>query len=328
MGRMQPDLLARARESFSFATEHLSLSPGPRGARGQIWRLAAGPEVFALKHVFEGAPPARGEVGTEIDFARRATAAGVCLPASHAARDGEYVVPLTHGGWLRLYDWLELSSADLAASAEALGILLARLHRCAPTADREPNGAPPDRWYAVPPPKHQWGPLIARAAEADMSWAARLAAAAGHLPALHSSLASTDPAGMLLCHRDLHPGNVLFDVAGDLVVVDWEDVGPADPAQELARTLVACYHDSAPDLDSMQRAYRSYVDAGGPARVRSEADFTMVIATQLNFLSRQVHVALDPTAPARDLEWAELEIDESLRCLLTPDLPTTILDAL
>ncbi|MDO5739861.1 MAG: phosphotransferase [Ornithinimicrobium sp.] len=325
---MQPDLVARAGESFTFATEHLSLTPGPRGARGQVWRLTAGPEVFALKHVFEGAPPARGEVGIEIVFARRAAAAGVCLPASHAARNGEYVVPLPHGGWLRLYDWLELGSADLAASAEALGILLARLHRCAPPADREPNGAPPDRWYAVPPPKHQWGPLIARATEADMSWAARLAAAVDRLPALHSILASTDPAGMLLCHRDLHPGNVLSDGDGDLVVVDWEDVGPADPAQELARALVACYADGPPDLASMRRAYRSYVKADGPARVRSEADFTLVIATQLNFLSRQVHVALDPTALARDLEWAELEIDESLRSLLPPDLPTTILDAL
>ena len=54
----------------------------------------------------------------------------------------------------------------------------------------------------------------------------------------------------------------------------------------------------------------------------------MLIATQLNFLRLQVRVALDPTAAPRDRHWAELEIDESLRILPTPDLPTRVLDAL
>ena len=137
-----------------------------------------------------------------------------------------------------------------------------------------------------------------------------------------------DPARMRLCHRDLHPENVLADEAGELVVVDWEDVGPAEPAQELARTLVACYHDGQPDLDSMRRAYQSYVEADGPARLHSTADFTMLIASQLNFLKLQLRVALDPTAASRDRQWAELEIDESLRILPTPGLLVAVLDAL
>jgi hypothetical protein len=70
------------------------------------------------------------------------------------------------------------------------------------------------------------------------------------------------------------------------------------------------------------------VEAGGPARLRSAADFTMLIATQLNFLNRQVRVALDPAALARDRNWAELEIDEGLRMLATPDLLAAVLDAL
>ena len=325
---IEPDLVAATRAAFDLGAEDVSITPGARGAQGQVWRLAAGGRVYALKQVFAGAAPARSEVEREVGFAERAAAAGVGLPASHRDRNGECIVALTDGGWLRLYDWVELRSADLAAAAEALGVLLACLHRCALPADLEPADAPPDRWYEVPPDQEEWGPLVSAATAAGLSWATRLAAVADGLPALHCLLSPVDPAKLQLCHRDLHPGNVLADEAGRLVVVDWDDVGPAEPAQELARTLVACYHDGQPDLKSMRGAYRSYAEAGGPARLRSAADFTMLIVTQLNFLRRQVRVALDPTASARDREWAELEIDESLRIMPTPELLATVLDAL
>lgn len=40
---------------------------------------------------------------------------------------------------LRLYDWVELRSAVMVACAEVLIVLLARPHRCAPPAGREPK---------------------------------------------------------------------------------------------------------------------------------------------------------------------------------------------
>ena len=328
MGQVETDLVARAREAFDLGDGDVSITPGARGALGQVWRLAAGHRVYALKQVFAGAPPARAEVEAEAAFARRAATAGVRIPASHPDRNGRYLVPLPDGGWLRLYDWVDLRPADLTANAEALGVLLARLHKGAPAADREPGGAPPDQWYEVPPDRDGWAPLVTAATEAGTSWGSRLAAATGGLPALHAILSSADPAAMLLCHRDLHPENVLADEAGGLVVVDLDDLGPAEPARELARTLVTCFHDGDPDLASMRRAYQSYVDAGGPARLRSTADFTMLIAHQLNFLYLQVRVALDPKSVPRDRDWSEQEIDEGLRTWPTPDLVVAILDAL
>ena len=294
---------------------------------GEVWRLTAGHRSYALKRVFAGTPTTRAGVEAEVAFANRAIVAGVKLPASHPDRTGRYLVPLPDGGWLRLYDWVDVRPADFAAGAEVLGVLLARLHQCAPLADREPDGAPPAQWYEVPPDQDSWAALVTAATEVGTSWASRLAGAVDGLPALHAMLCAADPAGMQLCHRDLHPGNVLAEELGDLVVVDWDDVGPAEPAQELASTLVACFHDGHPDLASMRRAYRSYVEAGGPARLRSEHDFTMLIATQLNFLNKQVRVALDPSALPRDRHWAELEIDEGLRTLPTPNLVAAILDA-
>jgi Ser/Thr protein kinase RdoA (MazF antagonist) len=327
MGHVLTDVAALASQAFDLGA-HVAVRPGPRGALGQVWSVTAGPRVYALKQVFAGPPPEEADVEAEVALARRAAAAGVRLPGSHPGRDGRYVVPLPDGGWLRLYDWLDLRPADLAESAEALGTLLARLHQCAPAADRHPDGAPSDRWYDAPPDRDGWTPLVAAATDAGAAWASRLATAVHGLPALHAILAAAEPAPMLWCHRDLHPGNVLADEAGDLVVVDWDDVGPAVPARELARTLVTCFHDGEPDLVSMRRTYAAYVDAGGPARPSRAADFAMLVATQLNFLHRQVRVALDRTAPRRDRGWAEVEIDEGLRVLATPDLPGVVLGAL
>lgn len=328
MGHVQTDVLSSARKAFDLADVDLSITPAARGARGQVWRLTAGPRVFALKQTFAGTPPTPAELVVEMAFAQRAVTMGVRLPGSHPDRNGRYLVPLAEGGWLRLYDWVDLRPADLAAAPEALGVLLARLHQDAPAADHEPGGAPPDPWYEVPPDRSTWEPMVTSAHEAGTSWASRLGKVVDRLSALHALLSSSEPDNLRVCHRDLHPGNVLTDASGELVVVDWDDLGPADPVRELARTLVVCFHDGDPDLESMRRAYRSYRTAGGPARVRSPADFTMLIAGQLNFLHGQVRVALDPRAlpPARS--WAELEIDEGLRTLPTPELTTAVLDAL
>lgn len=327
MDHVDTGLVTWAQEAFDLGGGDVSFTPGARGALGQVWRLAAGHRVYALKQVFTGTPPTRAQVEAEVAFARRAATAGVRLPASHHDPNGRYLITLPEGGWLRLYDWVDLRPADLAANAEALGVLLARLHKSGCPAHREPDGATPHRWYEVPPDRDGWRSLVTAATEAATSWSSQLAAAARTLPGLYAILSSADPARMRLCHRDLHPGNVLADETGELVVVDWDDLGPAEPARELAGTLVTCFHDGDPDLGSMRRAYRSYVEAGGPARLRSAADFTMLIATRLNFLDLQVRVALDPRTLPRDRAWAELEIDEGLRILPTPDLVAAVLEA-
>ena len=328
MGDVETDVVARAREAFDLGSGEVVVTPGSRGALGQVWRVEVGQQAYALKEVFAGSPPAEAEVAAEIAFAERAVAAGVRVPTSYPDRDGRYLVPHTGGGWLRLYEWVDLRRADVAVAADALGALVARLHLCAQGSHRELDGSAPDEWYERPPDLDGWWPLVTAATELGQVWATRLGAVLDGLPALHAVLSPAEPAAMIRCHRDLHPENVLADRAGDLWVVDWDDLGPAVPARELARTLMACFHDDSTDFASLLRAYRAYVDAGGPARLRTPSDFTMLIATQLNFLQRQVKVALDPAALARDRDWAALEIDESLRTMPTPELLGGVLETL
>jgi aminoglycoside phosphotransferase (APT) family kinase protein len=130
------------------------------------------------------------------------------------------------------------------------------------------------------------------------------------------------------CHRDLHPGNVVVDGSGELVVLDQDDLGPADPARELARAMFDWWSDPGPSLGAMRAMYDAYIAAGGPARVRGAADLTMLVATRLNFLLGQLRISTDAGSAPADRAWADQEIDESLRILPTTAQVADVLDAL
>ncbi|MBE1584125.1 phosphotransferase enzyme family protein [Nonomuraea angiospora] len=334
---MGTELGAYVREAFGWDAD-VVVSAGPRGALGQIWRLDVGPARYALKEIF-GEPPSEALIEAELAFGRRAAEAGVRLPAGHRDRDGRHLLSAPGGGtWLRLYDWVDLRPVDLAARATPgeLGALLARLHRCAPAAATEPDGGPPDAWYHQVPTEQEW-PRVENhqvpaeeerpraecpqgpAERAGVAWAGRLAERVATLPELCAAVAPADPAELIVCHRDLHPENVLADPSGALVVVDWDNLGPAVPGRELARALFDWFCDGPDaDLDAMRAMYEAYVREDGPGRIRQAADFSMLLAGRLNFLLAQTRVALDPGAERRHREWAEREIDEALRILPTP----------
>ena len=312
---MVEELVAYVREAFGW-DEDVVASVGPRGALGQVWRLDVGPARYALKEIF-AEPPSQAKISAELAFAGRAAQAGVRLPAGYPDRAGRRLLTAPGGTWLRLYDWVDLRPVDLMADATPgeLGALLAHLHRCAPAAAVEPDGGPPDAWYDHVPATHEW----ADASASDAAWAGRLADRLPMLPELCAAVAPADPAGLIVCHRDLHPENVLADLVGALVVVDWDNLGPAAPGRELAQALFDWFcEDSTVDLDAMRRMYEAYVREGGPGRITEPADFSMLLASRLNFVLLQTRVAIDPDAARRDREWAEREIDEWLRIMPTP----------
>lgn len=293
------------------------VTPGPRGALGRIWRVDAGPARYALKEIF-GAPPPRAVVAAELTFARRAAAAGVGVPAAHPDRSGDHLHRTADGRWWRLFDWVDLRPVDPPDPA-ALGDLLARLHRYAPATATEPDGGPPDPWYHRPPAATDW-PAVP-----ETSWTARLTRQLRTLPELTAAVTPADPGATVLCHRDLHPENVLAGPDGGLVVVDLDQVGPAEPARELARFLFDWCSEGTVDAVAVRAMYAAYVRAGGPARIAAPADFSMLVASRLNFLLRQVRIAIDPAADPAHRDWAEREIDEALRILPTAAQLTEVL---
>lgn len=302
-------MLAELADIFGWGAD-VVVSAGPRGALGQIWRVETGTARYALKELLAEPPPAAA-IETELAFTRRAAAAGVRLPASHADRAGRYLSPGSDGRWFRLFDWVDLGPVDLAGptAPARIGELFARMHLCAPAA----RSGPVDPWYDSPPAADRW----AEVAAADTVWAARLAERVATMPDLVALVTPVDTDALVLCHRDLHPENVLADPSGALVVVDWDNLGPADPTREIAQALFDWFSDGDTDLDAVGRMYRAYVAEGGVGRITAPADFSMLIATRLNFLRVQTGVAIDPRSGPRDRAWADREIDEALRIMPT-----------
>jgi Ser/Thr protein kinase RdoA (MazF antagonist) len=293
-----------------------TISAVSRGAMGQIWRLEAGTERYAVKELFweSGEEQVRREAALTAQLA----AAGIRLPRSLPGRDGRFLVrlPADLGGrWLRLYQWIDGVPVDLAdaGTARSVGDLLGRLHAHAAAPEGEI-----DPWYETVPDPAAWGELADAARAQGAQWGPVLASRAALLLDLAELVTPAALDRQITCHRDLHPDNVLADGSGELILLDWDDVGPACPDRELAKLLAEWYaYDGAADRAAVRRALAAYRAAGGPGRLRDERSFGMLIACRLNFLQAQASVALDPGAAAEHRQYACGEISDTLQHLPT-----------
>jgi Ser/Thr protein kinase RdoA (MazF antagonist) len=257
-----------------------------------------------------------------VAFTAHLQAAGIRLPASVPGTDGRFLAPLAAeagDSWLRLYQWIDGTPADLAdrGLATRLGDVLGRLHVAATPA----QGAP-DPWYETVPGSQTWDQLADAARAQGASWGQALAGQAGLLTDLADLVAPAARDQLVTCHCDLHPDNVLVDAAGDLVVLDWDDAGPACPDRELAGILAFWHVDDSGQADdaAVERTIAAYHAAGGPGRLHDERSFGMYIAGRLNFLHSQASVALDRGAAPEHRRYASREVSDTLARLPTASL--------
>ncbi|WP_449349837.1 phosphotransferase enzyme family protein [Streptomyces shaanxiensis] len=300
-------------DAYALGAGEWTMTPVARGALGQIWKLSGNGTSWAVKELLfqEGEPDA----GAEAALRDAAEPLGISAPRLMPDRTGAHVVRLPEGSWVKLYDWVDGTEAD-PSDPEILswcGRTLALLHQAGQGTDGTPGG-----WYEDCPRDADWAALLDRVDRAGVPWAGELgrfvattAAELGH----HVSPSAPDD--VVTSHLDLRPQNVLVGPGGP-VLLDWDNAGPVSAERELARALYVWSGGNDADAGAARRLVRAYRDAGGRAVVKGVDAFSMLFATDLNYVHVQAACAVDPTATPEQRDFGGREAVAKLRSL--PDL--------
>jgi Ser/Thr protein kinase RdoA (MazF antagonist) len=260
-----------------------------RGESGFVARLTTSTGTWAVKQLIE--PQTEGEVLEDVEFVTAARASGVPAPAMLKTRAGTVLLDID-GHQVRVSEWVDLRDVDPMLHPAAVGKTLAALHRTPFHGSRNE-----DPWYRAAVGAPRWDELVSALTTAGATFSDDLAEMRDELVALEQLL--VDPHDLRTCHRDLFPENLRGTAAGSVCVIDWDEHGLAGASQELGLVVWAF---SGGRADRARAIVQSYTSSGGPGRVRSPGDFTMLIATIGHINERACARWLDhpPGDPERD----------------------------
>ena len=262
---LDPDQAAEVAGRFALGDQAVLAGPVAAGRLGDVWKLSTERGDFAVKDARFPVDPA--EVAADAAYQDRVRSHGVPMPAVVRAPDGEALVQLGSGP-VRVYAWVDVLPRERGLDPVAVGALVAGIHRV-----QVATRGPVDPWYVAAVGEPAWRDLTTRLRNARAPFADRLESLVPDVLVAEALLVETE--AVQVCHRDLWADNVLRSPDDGLVVLDWENSGPADPAGELGMVL---FEFGQGDSGRMRDLFASYVDAGGPARLRAPGDLTMLIA--------------------------------------------------
>lgn len=291
-----------------------------RGEQGRVWRLETSRGRWAVKELLSSAPET--DAARDVEFQLAARSAGIPLPQPQLTREGRVMLPAGQAGIgrdIRLYQWADLAPGEVVTPAE-IGAVAARLHQLPPGSDPGPIEA----WFTEPLGELAWAALLDDARRADAPWAGPLDRWLPDLITMDSAISPPDPTGARTCHRDLNTENICRTAAGGVIVLDWENSGPAQPERELAALITDLAADLGPG--AAQAAHSAYQASGGPAGLTTIADFAMAAAIQGHLLQFYSGRALDPAEPAENKTRARTRLHHMLRQPLTLAQASNLLD--
>jgi len=293
-----------------------------RGEQGQIWRLETSRGSWAVKELLF--PVEEQQAARDVEFQLAAKSAGIPLPLPRRARDGQVVLPADRAACaraIRVYQWADLVPDQVVTAAE-VGAVTARLHQL----EQDAESGPVEAWFSEPLGEPAWVALLDDARDRGAPWAAALARWLPELITLDGAVGPPDPARTRTCHRDLNIENIRCSADSGVVVLDWENCGPAEPACELATIICDLAADLSPD--AARDGYAAYLTAGGPARLSSLADFAMAAAAQGHLLQFYSRRALDAGESAENHARSAKRLHDMLSQPLTQAWAGYLLDVI
>jgi Ser/Thr protein kinase RdoA (MazF antagonist) len=285
-----------------------------RGEQGRIWRLDTDQGSFAVKEQLVRQEPSDAALDTA--YQEAVLAAGtVLLPRPVRTTTGDVLLDCGPHR-VRVHEWVDLLPEDTGFDPVVIGSTVAAIHRIGHTPVRPLSG-----WYTDPVGSVRWAELLDRARAADAPFVAAFAEEIPYLVGLEALI--TVPTTMQMCHRDLWSDNLPPMASGGVCVIDWENCGLEDPAQELPMVLFSFGSGDAGRTRDLYGAYRA---AGGPGRLSRRGDFTMVIAQFGHFWEQAVaaYLALDASDDVKAHSLGR--IDESLSTPLRIEHIDQVLD--
>src|SRR6478609_4558910 len=193
--------------------------PVARGQLGQVWRLDTGAASHAVKEWF--ATPDLEGASRDADLVDAARDEGVVTPAIRRTPSGD-VATMVDGTAVRVFEWVDLLPRSRRLDPVSVGRSLAALHRAGPSTDETV-----DNWFATGVGEQRWREVHQRVVDEGAPFAGQLGTLLDQLVAVESVLEPHE--APIVCHRDLWADNVLATSDGRVCVIDFENLGPADP---------------------------------------------------------------------------------------------------
>jgi Ser/Thr protein kinase RdoA (MazF antagonist) len=255
-----------------------------RGEQGRVWRLDTDTGGFAIKELVIRQTP--DDAAADVAYQEAMLASGaVPMPRPIRTVAGQVLVDVA-GYQVRAYEWVDLLAMDTDLDPAVVGATLAAIHQVHYAPARPLIG-----WYTDPVGAQRWTHLLDDAKAAAAPFAEALDAEITELLRLEALI--VPPTNLQSCHRDLWADNILPTLTGGVCVIDWENCGLADPAQELPMAMIDFAFG---DQRRIAELYLSYLETGGPARVSGYSSFTMVIAQFSHFWELAVTAYLSTNA--------------------------------
>jgi Ser/Thr protein kinase RdoA (MazF antagonist) len=263
--------------------------------------------------------PAAWEAPVRLELA--ALAAGVPLPRPRlAAETGAGVDEVAGLGpypvLVRVHEWVDGSTPTAPAStrlAGELGGVLAAIHRLGVPCG---EGAQVPRWYRAAHGAGHWRRLATRVERAGREWAGRLCAALPLLADVEALVAArvAEAVPLVVTHSDLVPGNVLVSAGGRPWIVDWDDAGPWNAAEEVAAAVVSWSSSThgEPDERVALALVEGYRGAGGVLQGHSPTVLAGSLNAVANWLELNVRRSLSQAADQAVRRQAEAAVAGAL----------------